>query len=245
MNTELKYVSHRTDTPEDGVERTTIVLEDIKGVRVELAYTAYKSEDVITMNSKITNLGKKPVTLMNYYSCALPVIADKYYLTHFYGSWAREMQIDREVLTHGTKVIESKKGVRTTHTENPSFMLSLDTGTFDENYGEVIAGALAWSGNFRIQFQMDETSRLNILAGINPYSASRILEKGESFSTPPFVCTYSFSGAGQASRNLHDWARRWCRFDASAVCPTLLNSWEGAYFDFDRKTITGMPMMPA
>ena len=240
MNTELKYVSHRTDTPEDGVERTTIVLEDIKGVRVELAYTAYKSEDVITMNSKITNLGKKPVTLMNYYSCALPVIADKYYLTHFYGSWAREMQIDREVLTHGTKVIESKKGVRTTHTENPSFMLSLDTGTFDENYGEVIAGALAWSGNFRIQFQMDETSRLNILAGINPYSASRILEKGESFSTPPFVCTYSFSGAGQASRNLHDWARRWCRFDASAVCPTLLNSWEGAYFDFDTKTITGM-----
>lgn len=240
LNTELRYVSHKTSALAGGAVRTEILLADAKGVEVNLIYTAYPDEDVIVMNSEITNTGKKPVTLVNYYSSSLPVTADKYFLTHFYGSWAREMQVDREMLTHGTKVIESKKGVRTTHTENPSFMLSLDTETFDENHGEVIAGALAWSGNFRLQFQMDETSRLNILAGINPYASERRLDKGETFITPPMIYTYSSCGAGQASRNLHDWARKWWCHDASVMCPTLLNSWEGAYFDFNTKTITDM-----
>ena len=240
LNTELRYVSHKTSALAGGAVRTEILLADAKGVEVNLIYTAYPDEDVIVMNSEITNTGKKPVTLVNYYSSSLPVMADKYFLTHFYGSWAREMQVDREMLTHGTKVIESKKGVRTTHTENPSFMLSLDTETFDENHGEVIAGALAWSGNFRLQFQMDETSRLNILAGINPYASERRLDKGETFITPPMIYTYSSCGAGQTSRNLHDWARKWWCHDASVMCPTLLNSWEGAYFDFNTKTITDM-----
>lgn len=240
MNTELRYVSHSVIAPEDGVTRTDIILEDEKGVRVNLVYTAYGPDDVITVRSEITNTGKKPVTLLNYYSASLPVVSDRYLLTHFYGSWAREMQVDRELLTHGTKVIETRKGVRTTHTENPSFMLSLGTESFSENSGEVIAGALAWSGNFRMAFQMDETSRLNILAGINPYASEYSLDRGETLVTPEMIFTYSFKGAGQASRNLHSWARRsWC-YDASAVCPTLLNSWEGAYFDFTTETITDM-----
>lgn len=240
MNTELKYVSHSVSDVYDGIFRTEINLADDKGVQVKLIYTAYPEEDVIVMNSEISNAGKEPVTLINYYSASLPVIADKYYLTHFYGSWAREMQVDRELLTHGAKIIESKKGVRTTHTENPAFMISLNTETFDENYGEVIAGALAWSGNFKMIFQMDETSRLNILAGINPYASERRLEKGETFITPPMIFTYSSEGAGQASRNLHDWARRWWIHAGSNICPTLLNSWEGAYFDFSTRTITDM-----
>lgn len=240
MNTELRYVGHSVKETGDGVTRTEITLADSKGISVRLVYTAYEDEDVIVAFSEIANTGKKAVTLNNYYSSSLPVTADKYLLTHFYGSWAREMQVDREILTHGTKVIESKKGVRTTHTENPSFMLSLDTESFDENFGEVIAGALAWSGNFRIQFQMDETNRINILAGINPYASARVLQKGETFVTPEMVYTYSFEGAGQASRNLHDWARRQGCYDSGAVCPILLNSWEGAYFDFNTKTITDM-----
>ncbi len=240
MNTELKYLSHSVYEKTGDVVNTEIWLEDSKGVRVRLIYQAFWKEDVIVANSEILNTGKKSVCLESYYSSSLPVVADKYLLTHFYGSWAREMQVDREILTHGTKVIESKKGVRTTHTENPSFMLSLNTESFDENSGEVIAGALAWSGNFRIQFQMDETGYINILSGINPYASEYELGKGAYFITPPMIYTFSRQGAGQASRNFHDWARRWWCYDSSVVCPTLLNSWEGAYFDVDTKTVTDM-----
>ena len=173
-----------------------------------------------------------------FYSSSLPVKARSYLLTHLYGSWARESQTDHTLLTHGSKSIESRKLVRTTHTENPAFMITLDSEAFDENYGEVIAGALAWSGNFRLNFEVDEFNVLNILAGVNPYASDYTLAKGESFTTPEMVYTYSFEGAGGASRNLHDWARNYGVWHGHTYAPTLLNSWEGAYFTFDAKTLT-------
>ncbi len=240
-NTELKYISHEQTPISDGVIRTSVRLKDpVTAVEVTLIYDAYRNEDVIICHSEITNGGKKDIILRNFYSSTLPLKADRYLLTHFYGSWAREMQTVSELLTNGIKTIETKKGVRTTHTENPSFVLSLNTEDWNENYGEVIAGALAWSGNYKITFQMDETDRLNILSGINPYASAYTLGKGETFVTPEMIYTYSCKGSGQASRNLHDWARNYGCYDADVVCPTLLNSWEGAYFDFDTKTITDM-----
>ena len=66
------------------------------------------------------------------------------------------------------KASSRRAGVRTTHTEQPAFLLSLDSDSFSEEYGEVIAGALAWSGNFRLNFEVDESDRLTVLAGANP-----------------------------------------------------------------------------
>lgn len=240
-NTELEYVSHETEKVNDGVTRTKVRMRDhVTGLEVTLIYDAYAHEDVIVCHSEITNNGKKDVILRNFYSSSLPVKAGKYLLTHFNGSWAREMQMVNETLTSGIKTIESKKGVRTTHTENPSFVLSLDTDSWNENYGEVIAGALVWSGNYRLSFQIDETDRLNILAGINPHASAYTLKKGKTFVTPEMIYTYTDKGAGQASRNLHDWARHCHCHRPDIMCPTLLNSWEGAYFDFGTKTITDM-----
>ena len=59
------------------------------------------------------------------------------------------MQVDRTLLTHDVKVIETRRGTQATQGNNPSFMLTLGD-TFSEPSGEVIAGALAWTGNFRI-----------------------------------------------------------------------------------------------
>jgi alpha-galactosidase len=42
------------------------------------------------------------------------------------------------------------------------------------------------------------------------------------------------------SRNFHDWARRHALAHGDRLNPVLLNSWEGAYFTFDEKTLTGM-----
>ena len=241
LNTELRYVSHDVLERDGGnVVETTVRMADPCGLQVNLVYTAYRRENVIAMHSEIVNSENEPVTLCNFYSAALPVKASKYLLTHFYGAWAREMQVDHTLLTHGGKSIETRKGVRTTHTENPSFMLSLDTECFDENYGEVIAGALAWSGNFKLNFEVDEFDGLTILGGINPYASEYTLAPGKRFVTPDMIFTYSFEGAGGASRNLHDWARRYGVYHTQTICPTLLNSWEGAYFDFTTQTLLDM-----
>ena len=240
-NTELTYSSHETKNISSDVKQTTVLLSDTKtSLEVQLVYTAYLKEDVIVAHAVITNKGKKDITLENYASSAINLKAGSYLLTHYYGSWAREMQVEHELLTHGIKTIENKMGVRTTHTENPSFMLSLDNSSLDENHGEVIAGALAWSGNYKLQFQMDETDRLSVICGINDYASAYTLKKGATFSTPEMIWTFTSSGAGQASRNLHDWARRHYIYSKGHLAYTLLNSWEGAYFDFNTKTLTDM-----
>ncbi|MDY3296092.1 MAG: alpha-galactosidase, partial [Bacteroidaceae bacterium] len=240
-NTELTYSSHETKNISSDVKQTTVLLSDTKtSLEVQLVYTAYLKEDVIMAHAVITNKGKKDITLENYASSAINLKASSYLLTHYYGSWAREMQVEHELLTHGIKTIENKMGVRTTHTENPSFMLSLDNSSLDENHGEVIAGALAWSGNYKLQFQMDETDRLSVICGINDYASAYTLKKGATFSTPEMIWTFTTSGAGQASRNLHDWARRHYIYSKGHLAYTLLNSWEGAYFDFNTKTLTDM-----
>ena len=227
MNTELRYVSHTTRTLADtNVTRTVIKLTDTnQALDVELFYTAYAEENVITTHAVIRNREKGSIVLHSFYSSSLPVKARSYLLTHLYGAWARESQVDHTLLTHGSKSIESRKQVRE---------------SFDENYGEVIAGALAWSGNFRLNFEVDEFNVLNILAGANPYASDYTLGAGESFTTPEMIYTYSSEGAGGASRHLHDWARNYGVWHGHTYAPTLLNSWEGAYFTFDAKTLTEM-----
>ena len=238
-NTELKYISHSEKQLGEGVCRYEVLLRDPKTLlEATLIYTAYFEEDVIAASTVIRNAGRKPVFLDSYASSSINIFSEKYMLTHFYGSWAREMQVDREFLTHGSKVIENRMGASTTHTENPSFILNL--GDYSERDGEAIGGALAWTGNYRINFKVDESDRLSIIAGINPSASRYPLGKGEELDTPEMLWTYSLRGAGQVSRNFHDWARNHGSYGHGRLCPTLLNSWEGAYFKFDTKTLTDM-----
>ena len=153
----------------------------------------------------------------------MPLRAEKYLLTHLHGAWTREAQVEHTLLTHGSKSIASTRGLRTTHAENPSFMLTLGNDRFDENCGEVVAGSLAWSGNFRLNFELDECQTLTVLAGANPDASEYRLRPGESFTTPEMIYTHSFRGAGGASRNLHDWARNYGVWHGHVPAPTLLN----------------------
>lgn len=241
LNTELVYVNHQQTTLADGnAIRTIIVMQDKKlPLIVELEVTAYQRENVYTQKVRVKNKEKKNVVLHNFYSSYLPVQAKRYYLNSFYGAWAQEMFMEESQLNHGIKTIENKMGVRTTHTENPSFVLALDT-PLDENIGDAIGGALAWSGNYKLNFQVDDFDMLSITAGMNPYASEYSLAPNETFHTPEMIYTYSTAGAGGVSRNLHDWARNYSVYDANTIRPTLLNSWEGAYFSFNEKTITDM-----
>ena len=239
QNTELYYVSH-DKTAGDGVVTTTLHLKDyVTALEVDLVYEAFTAEDVIRMHSVIRNAGKTPVELRNFASASLNLVADDYLLTHFYGGWATEMQVDRTLLTHDTKVLETRRGTQATQGNNPSFMVTLGR-EFSETDGEVVAGALAWSGNFRISFEKDQSDRLNIVSGIHPFASAYPLPAGKEFVTPEMIYTWSDEGAGGASRNLHRWARKNAVWHGGTINPVLLNSWEGAYFSFTTKTLTDM-----
>ena len=239
QNTELYYTGHET-VSRGGALSTTIHMKDyVTALEVDLVYDAYSAEDVIVMHSVIRNAGRKPVQMRNFASASLNLVSDNYLLTHFHGAWASEMQVDRTLLTHDVKVIETRRGTQTTQGNNPSFMLTLGD-SFSETSGEVVAGALAWTGNFRISFEIGQDDRLNIVSGINPFASAYPLVAGDSFTTPDMIYTWSGEGAGGASRNLHRWARKYAVWNGGQVNPTLLNSWEGAYFSFNTETLLRM-----
>lgn len=238
--TELVYTNTEVIKKDENITHTIISLKDrVYDLNVYLHFKSYHKEDVIAQWVRIKNDEKGSIQLKNIYSSFLNLKAGSYYLTHFNGAWAGEVNRVEEKLEYGIKSIESKKGVRTTQTENPSFILSLNHPV-EENAGICYGGALAWSGNYKLSFELDELDHLNILAGINPYLSDYTLETGESYETPKMIYTYSREGQGLISRNFHNWSRTYALHKGYEERPVVLNSWEGAYFNFTEQTIIDM-----
>ena len=237
---ELYYVSHVTEKKDDNVSETIIKLKDPNyPFEMTVHYKAFFNENVIEQWTEIKHQEKKPITLFNYSSAMLHFEANRYWLTQFHGDWAKEMRMEENVLTSGIKIIDSKLGVRANMYQTPTFFLSLDSKS-NETTGEVIAGTLAWSGNFQFVFDIDNNNALRVSAGMNPYASEYSLLPGKVFKTPAFIYTYSKEGKGLASRNLHAWARKYGIKDGEKPRLTLLNNWETTFFNFDEKKLTDM-----
>src|SRR4030095_7748008 len=180
---ELKYVSHKTET-NGNISTTDILLKDpVYPVEVRIHYTSYFNEDVIKTWTDIRHKETKPVLLTHYASSLLHFNADEYWLTQFHGDWAREMNMVEEELTNGIKSIESKLGTRTNFYQTQAFFLSLNKPS-TETEGELIAGTLAWTGNFKYSFEIDQRNGLRVHAGISSYASEYSLQPGETFTTP-------------------------------------------------------------
>lgn len=206
QTTELIYAAHQVKNIDNNRIETVIQLKDpLYPVFVNLNFTAYQKENVICQSVSISHQEKNKLAVENIASAYLPLHADSYYLTHFHGAWASEMQLVEEQLTPGVKRVESKKGIRTTQSENSSFLLSLN-GPANEDMGEVYAGSLAWLGNYLSSFEIDECGLLHVMSGMNDFASTYNLEPGKTLQTPEMVWTYSSTGKGQVSRNLHDWS---------------------------------------
>ncbi|MCD8387071.1 MAG: alpha-galactosidase [Bacteroidales bacterium] len=239
-STELKYVSHETKQVSPGVVETSILLADpVYKDEVTLHYTAYQPENVIVAYTEITNKENKPIELEKYASSMLHFNNKNYYLTEFSGDWANEAHMTDQPLHYGKKEVDTKLGTRANMFVSPFFYLSLDAPATEEN-GEVLMGTLGWTGNFRFCFDVDNRGKLRVISGINPYYSRYSLAKGETFQTPEFIFTLSQDGKGQASRNLHDWARKYKVKDGEGDRMTLLNNWEATYFDFNEDKLVGL-----
>ncbi|QMW03066.1 alpha-galactosidase [Spirosoma foliorum] len=237
---DLKYVRHETQSLADGVVLTKVYLKDPQyPFEVTLYYKAYQKEDVIEQWSSIRHTEKKSVTLQKYASANLYIPAQNYYLTHFHGDWANEMNPSEVLLTEGIKVLDSKLGTRADLFQPPSFLVALNQPA-DEDQGEVIAGTLSWSGNYQLAFEVDPLHNLRILPGINPYASAYTLAPGTDFTTPSFLFTYSNKGKGGASRSLHRWARKHRIPQGQGNRLTLLNNWEATYFDFNEEKLSAL-----
>lgn len=235
----LTYQRHEVKTGEGYVETVIILRDSLYGDEVCLHFSAYERENVIKTWAEIINREKRPIELEKYASSLLHFSAPSYYLTQYNGDWANEAVPHDQPLHFGKKVIDTKLGTRADLFVSPFFQLSIGCPA-TETAGEVLVGTLAWTGNFRFTFEVDNQGDLRVLSGINPYASAYELQKGETFRTPDFIFTLSHEGKGKASRDLHDWARRYQVKDGMGDRMTLLNNWENTYFDFNEEKLIGL-----
>lgn len=238
-STLLTYVDHSV-TPTDWGSHTVISLADtIYGDKVDMHFDAYDKQNVVKAWTEITNGGKAPVEIEKFASSLLYFDAPSYYLTEYSGDWAREVNPGVQELKFGKKIVDTKLGTRASLFVSPFFQLGLGAPAA-ENGGDVLVGTLAWTGNLRFCFEVDQNGGLRVISGINPYFSRRTLKKGETFKTPEFIFTLSGDGAGEASRNLHEWARHYQIKDGAGNRMTLLNNWEATYFDFNQDKLLSL-----
>jgi alpha-galactosidase len=237
---DLHYISHSVKKESDNISIISIVLKDpAYQLETTLYYKVYYNEDVVEQWSEIRNNEKGNVTLQKFASANLYLRGGSFFLTQYHGDWAKEMQPEESKITHGIKTLDSKLGTRANLFQPSVFMVSMDKPA-TETEGTVLYGALAYSGNFKTDLELDNLDNLRIISGINNYASAYTLKPNEVFTTPAFLSTLSSTGKGTASRNLQSWARNYRLLDGKGTRLTLLNNWEATYFDFDENKLFGL-----
>lgn len=234
-NLKLQDVKSKEITP--GVNLTCITLKDPNyDFFVDLYYRSHTKLDVIEQWSVIRNREAGPVQLVNFASAAFTLNSGDFWLTQFTGGWANECRLQEGKLLPGSKVMENKWGITSSNERQQHFFLSID-GKATETSGKVLAATLAWSGNWKMQFELGTNNQLTVTAGMNPWASAYTLEPGQELATPALVYTYSDQGKGEATRRLHRWGRAYGMRDGNTLLRTVFNNWEATGMDTSDKRI--------
>ena len=202
------------------------------GIDVDLIYSVFEDEDVITRSVSVKNAGDRDIRLTKVYSACIDMDDEDFEMLTLHGSWARERQIERCPIAYGKQSVSSLRG-ESSHQDHP-FMAWMTKGT-DQTTGDVYGMHFVYSGNFIAQIEKSQFDSIRAVMGIHSEGFEWWLTPGETFTAPEVVLTYSHDGLGQMTRNLHDFYR--CHMIRSRYLhqkrPVLINNWEATYFDFD------------
>lgn len=234
---DLRYVDHSVQAIEENVKLYSVNLKDpVYPFYATLFYKVYFNEDVFEQWSVILHEEKGETALHKFASANLYLKSKEFWLTQYHGDWAHEMNPEISRLTHGIKTLDTKLGTRANLLQPSVFMIGLGEAP-KEDEGNVLYGAMEWSGNFRIDLELDFQDNLRIIAGMNNYASTYSLQPNEKFETPKFLYLLSHNGKGEASRKMHSWAREYKLLDGKGDRLTLLNNWEATYFNFNEEKL--------
>ncbi len=224
---------HNQPARKASVKRETLVLhlQDIAyDFHVRLFYRLTEEHDVIERWVEVENKTGDAVDVAQMDFAAVHFPPGQYELTRAAGSWAREFIPVRQALLQGETVL-AQRGLNTGHAVNP-FYLVAEQGRAIEEAGPVYFGALAFSGNWALTFDVMLTDATRVFGGYEPTEFGMVLQPGEVHRTPAFVLGFSGEGHGGASRRLHSFARDYVLpgYKEGACRPVLYNSWEATYF---------------
>ena len=212
-------------------ETLAVTLKDeVACLELKLYYTLY--DGALARHTEITNKADKSVTLSVLDSACTELDIGNYDYISLDGRWGAECGVNRQSVPYGIVTLSSMRGV-TSHQHNP-FVAVVDKNATEES-GEVYGFNLIYSGNFAVNLERDEKSRVRVNIGMKLNGGGILLEPGETLISPELVCVYTDEGVGGMSRIFHKLYRARLidpRF-ADLPRPVVVNSWESVYFDFD------------
>lgn len=252
--TELTYAGHEIimgkpeipglphtncERPEDAGTLVVTLEDTVKKLEVKLFYTVFEGYGAVVRSALLTNRSSEPMAVLKCLSASIDYDCGDYDEIHLHGSWARERHLERARVTHGIKLLESRRGA-SSHALNPFFALvAPDAG---EQRGEAYGFALLYSGNFAASVELDQYASTRAMTGISPWCFSWGLKPGESFQSPEAALVFSSEGLGGMSHGFHRLFRdRLCRSPwQSKPRPVVVNNWEATYFDFDEAKLVSL-----
>lgn len=226
------YVNNENEAETLEIDAT----DKVTGAAVTLVYTVFENCPVMTKSVKIKNTSGKTMYIERAFSSCNDFTTMDYDMITLWGRHVKERNIERRPLAHGVQGVESKRGV-SGHSQNPFVALAKHDAT--EDNGEVYGFNLVYSGNFSALAECDHNCSTRFIMGINPADFEWTLNPEDEFCTPEVVCVYTDRGIGEMSRIYH-------RFYNNNLIrgkyktekrPLLINSWEAAYFDFDKEKL--------
>jgi alpha-galactosidase len=251
---QLGYVEHRIvpgKPPLEGLpstyveadEEATTVEIDLRdeptGLVVTVKLAIFADRPVLSQAIQLRNTGPASLRLRCVMSTVLDLPDPDWELVHLAGAWGRERHVVRRRLAPGRQSIWSSRGT-SSHEHNPFVALRRPVTT--EEAGEALGIALIYSGNFLAEAEVGEFGTTRIRMGIEPDAFDWELSPGSTFAAPEAVVVHVGDGLGAMSDAFHDLFRaRLARGSwRDRPRPILVNSWEGAYFDFDEARLVAM-----
>lgn len=244
---DLRYVRHEVregkyalpgmpavydEGPADGAQTLSVTLADPRiGLEVELLYGVIPELDVICRAAVVRNTGSEPFTVDRLQTACLDFTHGNFDVITFSGRHAMERRLDRHYADHGSFRVGSRRGMSSGQ-YNP-FMILCDRNA-TETSGRAWSMSFVWSGGFDAEVERSQYAETRMQMGLADDRFSYPLAPGEELIAPEVIMTYSATGLGTLSQNLHRCIRtRVVRGEwRDRPRPILLNSWEAYYFDF-------------
>lgn len=231
INHEIKELEE-LPSPHHMDEELIIRLKEVKkDLYLELHYLISNNHDVIVRNASLINKDKEEVLIEKMASLQFDNLNKDFSLLNLNGAWATESQATEQKIYPGIYINDSKTG-NSSNKHNPFFLIKETRGT--EDYGDVYAFNLMYSGNHQELVELNVYDHLHIQTGINPYMFKWKLQENETFNTPFALITYSSKGTNLSSQRMHEFINDCVVNENFGHClrPVLINNWEGTYFNF-------------
>lgn len=197
-------------------------------LQILLHYEVFEDTDVIVRSLTVRNTGAdEPVTVRTMASADIRLPAAAARLSHTFGRWGAEPQLERVPLPEGRLEFDGRGG-RTGHRAQPWF--TVDDGTATEDAGETWSASLAWSGSWRLAVERLPDERLHAVLGMHDLDFAYVLAPEQELETPDVALLHADGGFGAASRRWHDHYRAHV-LRSDEPRPVLYNSWEATTFD--------------